>query len=223
MGTRSLILLFVTKILTTNSHNKSISCNRRSLLSQSPMHRQPNCSATLTPDSLASKARISESGSGISSGKTLYSLQTPQTESANGLAGRYSDSSQMFRISSQVVPCTTNVSSIGKQEIESRKRKLSFHLSESVPKINLEPEFMLQSDATGRDSFQHHNQNGDVNEDAFYDDQFYEGLDLDAMEAQATLLFKQKSDLSIKKQEIIPQLHAQNPSLISSPSFDLGI
>ena len=223
MGTRSLILLFVTKILTSNSHKKSISCNRRSLLSQSPMHRQPNCSATLTPDSLASMARISESGSGISSGKTLYSLQTPQTESANGLAGRYSDSSQMCRISSQVVPCTTNVSSIGKQEIESRKRKLSFHLSESVPKINLEPEFMLQSDATGSDSFQHHNQNGDANEDAFYDDQFYEGLDLDAMEAQATLLFKQKSDLSIKKQEIIPQLHAQNPSLISSPSFDLGI
>ncbi|KAM3729495.1 hypothetical protein ACB098_12G016800 [Castanea mollissima] len=196
---------------------------RRSLLSQSPMHRQPNWSATLTPDSLASMARISESGSGISSGKTLYSLQTPQTESANGLAGRYSDSSQMCRISSQVVPCTTNVSSIGKQEIESRKRKLSFHLSESVPKINLEPQFMLQSDATGRDSFQHHNTNGDANKDAFYDDQFYEGLDLDAMEAQATLLFKQKSDLSIKKQEIIPQLHTHNPSLISSPSFDLGI
>ena len=207
----------------TNSHKKTISFDRRSLLSQSPMHRLPNCSATLSPDSLAPMARISGSGSGSSSGKSLYPLQTPPTESSNRLAGRNSESFQMTRISSQVVPCTTSVTSIGNQEMESRKRKLSFHQSEYVPPINLEPEFLLQSDTAGRDSFQHHDTNGDANEDAFDDDQFYEGLDLDAMEAQATLLFKQKSELSIKNQEIIPQLPTQNPSLLSSPSFDLGV
>uniref|UniRef100_A0A2N9HDI2 Helicase ATP-binding domain-containing protein n=1 Tax=Fagus sylvatica TaxID=28930 RepID=A0A2N9HDI2_FAGSY len=150
---------------------------RRSLLSQSPMHRLPNCSATLSPDSLAPMARISGSGSG----------------------------------SPQANPCTL-----------SRLLQLNLQI-EYVPPINLEPEFLLQSDTAGRDSFQHHDANGDANEDAFDDDQFYEGLDLDAMEAQATLLFKQKSELSIKKQEIIPQLSAQNPSLLSSPSFDLGL
>jgi Fanconi anemia group M protein len=182
------------------------------------MVRQHKCAATSSPNSVASMTKTCETAS--SSGKTLYSLQTPQTEFANQSAGRNSESFQMRRLFSQVVPCTTSVSPRGNHEMESRKRKLHFCRLESVPTINLEPEFLLQSEtAAARDSFQH----GDTKEDAFYDDQFYEGLDLDAVEAQATLLLKQKSEVSVREQEIIPQLHPQNCSLLSSPSFDLGI
>ncbi|KAE8022325.1 hypothetical protein FH972_008133 [Carpinus fangiana] len=195
---------------------------RHSLLSQSPMVRQHKCAATSSPNSVASMTKTCETAS--SSGKTLYSLQTPQTEFANQSAGRNSESFQMRRLSSQVVPCTTSVSPRGNHEMESRKRKLRFCQSESVPTINLEPEFVLQSEtAAARDSFQHGDTNSDAKEDAFYDDQFYEGLDLDAVEAEATLLLKQKSEMSVREQEIIPHLHPQNCTLLSSPSFDLGI
>jgi Fanconi anemia group M protein len=186
------------------------------------MERQRKCADTSSPNSVASMTRTCETAS--TSGKTLYSLQTPQTEFANQSAGRNLESFQTRRPSSQVVPCTTSVSQRGNHEMESRKRKLHFCRSESVPTINLEPEFLLQSEtAAARDSFHHGDTNSDTKEDAFYDDQFYEGLDLDAVEAQATLLLKQKSEMSITEQDVIPQLHPQNCSLLSSPSFDLGI
>ncbi|KAG7985254.1 hypothetical protein I3843_03G016000 [Carya illinoinensis] len=181
---------------------------RRSLLSQSPMERQHNHFATFSPISVAPMSRIGENGS--SSGKTLCSLRMPQTDSAIQLAGRNSESFQTSRISSQV-PCTTIVTIKEDQEMETRKRKLSLYQSESTPTINLETEFLLQSEAAGRESL-HCDTNGDANKDAFYDDQFYEDLDLDAVEAQATLLLKQKSELP----------HPKNPTP-GSPSFDLGI
>ncbi|XP_018841125.2 DEAD-box ATP-dependent RNA helicase FANCM isoform X2 [Juglans regia] len=182
---------------------------RRSLLSQSPMERQHNHFATFSPISVAPMSRIGENGS--SSGKTLYSLRMPQTDSGNQLTGRNSESFQTGRSSSQV-PCTTSVTIKGNQEMETRKRKLSLYQSESTPTINLETEFLLQSEAAGRESLQHCDTNEDASKDAFYDDQFYEDLDLDAVEAQATLLLKQKSELP----------HPKNP-IPSSPSFDLGI
>ncbi|KAG6719586.1 hypothetical protein I3842_03G013800 [Carya illinoinensis] len=181
---------------------------RRSLLSQSPMERQHNHFATFSPISVAPMSRIGENGS--SSAKTLCSLRMPQTDSAIQLAGRNSESFQTSRISSQV-PCTTIVTIKGDQEMETRKRKLSLYQSESTPTINLETQFLLQSEAAGRESL-HCDTNGDANKDAFYDDQFYEDLDLDAVEAQATLLLKQKSELP----------HPKNPTP-GSPSFDLGI
>lgn len=113
------------------------------------------------------------------------------------------------------MPSTACIYPKYERETESRKRKLSFCLSSSVPVINLEQKFQLQFEDEGRQL-----QQSEANSDILYDDKFYEDIDLDAIEAQATLLLKHKSE-SLQEQKIIPQ--PQNPGLISSPSFDLGI
>lgn len=167
-----------------------MSWNRRSLLTQSPLERQPSSSATYSPDSAAPTMRTTETGS--SCGKPSFSLQTPQSDCTNQPNKMDLKSFQM-NCNAEGTPCTTGVSP--GYEIESRKRKLSSHHSRSVPAVNLEREFSRQSEAAGRD-LQHNDANGDV----LYDDLFFEGLDLDAVEAQATLLLKQKSELPRQKQ-----------------------
>ncbi|XVF30047.1 hypothetical protein REPUB_Repub16aG0023700 [Reevesia pubescens] len=78
---------------------------RRSLLSQSPMVRQPISS--FSPDCVASTSK--DNGSGCSSGKTLPSLQIPQPESENQAAMKNARSFQIEeRISSVSMPCRTN-------------------------------------------------------------------------------------------------------------------
>ncbi|XP_021801166.1 DEAD-box ATP-dependent RNA helicase FANCM isoform X4 [Prunus avium] len=186
---------------------------RRSLLTQSPLQRQPSSSTTYSPDSVAPTMRTTETGS--SCGKPFFSLQTPQSDCTNQ-PNRMDSKSFQMNCNAEGTPCTTGVSP--GYEIESRKRKLGSHHSRSVPAVNLEREFSLQSEAAGRD-LQHNDANGDV----LYDDLFFEGLDLDAVEAQATLLLKQKSELPRQKQQMVPNIHPQNPSLQYSPTFDLGI
>ncbi|KAK9270011.1 hypothetical protein L1049_025584 [Liquidambar formosana] len=197
---------------------------RRSLLSQSPMGWQPDNCTNISPLSVAPITRIT--GTGSSPGKTTYSLQTPQSESENQCAGRNSLSYQLNpeRISSEAMPCTKLLSPIENERMESRKRKLSFYQVGSVPAINLEREFSFQSEATGNESsMQGQAKKIEANGDVFYDDQFYEGLDLDAVEAQATMLLRYKSESSIQRPEIIPEPARQNLCLLGSPSFDLGI
>ncbi|XP_024930384.2 DEAD-box ATP-dependent RNA helicase FANCM isoform X1 [Ziziphus jujuba] len=184
---------------------------RRSLLTQSPIPRLPSCSSTFSPDSVAPTTRTSDSGS--ISGKGVCFLQTPQADSTHQSISRHSKSIKInhdiIKNDIEVVPSTACI------ETESRKRKLSFCLSSSVPVINLEQKFQLQFEDEGRQL-----QQSEANSDILYDDKFYEDIDLDAIEAQATLLLKHKSE-SLQEQKIIPQ--PQNPGLISSPSFDLGI
>ncbi|KAM5574913.1 DEAD-box ATP-dependent RNA helicase FANCM [Rosa sericea] len=187
---------------------------RRSLLTQSPMERQPSSSATFSPNSVATITRTPETGS--SGGKTSLSLQTPQSDSTN-LPILIDSKSLHKNWNSEARPCTTGVSPGYERDIESRKRKSSFHHSRSIPAVNLELEFSLQSEAAGR-NMQHSDAHGDM----LYDDQFYEGLDLDALEAQATILLKQKSELPVQKPQMC-QLNPENPILDSAPSFDLGI
>jgi hypothetical protein len=81
--------------------------------------------------------------------------------------------------------------------------------------MNLEPEFALQS--------KKESVNGNATIDVLCDDQFYNDIDLDELEAQATSILKRKLDLSIPKQDINPQLHEPNLDVSMSPSFDLGI
>nr|KYP67888.1 hypothetical protein KK1_021503 [Cajanus cajan] len=102
-------------------------------------------------------------------------------------------------------------------KIRSRKRRLSFYHSGHFPNMNLDREFALQSKKETVDA------DVIVTTDVLYDDQFYNDLDLDELEAQATSLLKRKLDLSIQKQDTVPQSHTPNLDIFRSPSFDLGI
>ncbi|KAL5559340.1 hypothetical protein UlMin_035551, partial [Ulmus minor] len=197
--------------LPETSRTDMMAIYRRSLLSQSPMPRLPSAYTNVTPDSVATTTRTRETGS--CPGKTFSSLQTPLTDSVVPSTGKDLKSFQT-KENSEAVPCTTGVSSKCEGAIASKKRKLSFCPSNYVPAINLEQEF----EAAGEPKSMQH---CDANSDMLCDDEFFEGLDLDAIEAQATLLLKQKSELLTQKQEVIPP-QPQSPSF-NSPSFDLGI
>lgn len=176
------------------------------------MPRKPVCSSTFSPDSVASITRTSDAGS--ISGKEAFSLQTPQTGSTDQSMTRHSKPLQTTN-DEEALPSTADVCCRHEKDIESRKRKLSFCLSSSVPAINLEREFQFHFEDEVR-----HLQQNEANLDGLNDDTFYEDIDLDAVEAQATLLLKHKSE-SMQGKQIIPQ--PQDASLFSSPSFDLGI
>ncbi|KAK8492167.1 hypothetical protein V6N11_046972 [Hibiscus sabdariffa] len=197
---------------------------RRSLLSQSPMVRQPT--PAFSPDCVASTSK--DHGSGCPSYKTLYSLQAPQPESINQPATKNTEE----RISSVSMPCRTYDSAVENESLKSRKRMLSFFQLESIPAINLEEEF--KSEAGGKEisnasqQAQVNNVTGnddDFDDDDDDDDQFYASLDFDAMEAQATMLLKNKSEPPLEKQEINgqPNPNLQNGGVEAPPSFDLGI
>ncbi|XP_030489339.1 DEAD-box ATP-dependent RNA helicase FANCM [Cannabis sativa] len=194
---------------------------RRSLLSQSPMPRFPIGSATQSPNSTALTTRTREAGS--YSLETSSTFQTPPTESANHSVNNSEESKQiqMKNPSSEAVPCTTGVSSNIEIDYGGRKRKLSFYgtSSSSIPTLNLEPEFQLQYEAAGGSEAPKY---CDKNDEMVCDDEFYEGLDLDEVEAQATLLLKQKAEAQ-RREVIAPYIPPENPSSPSMPSFDLGI
>ncbi|XP_057504285.1 DEAD-box ATP-dependent RNA helicase FANCM isoform X2 [Actinidia eriantha] len=189
---------------------------RHSLLSQSPME-----STDFSPSSVAPKTRIRESR--ILSGMTNHSLQTPQSGSESAGTLKFEKS-----ISNEVMPSTTNgipTSSETENKMRSLKRKLSFYQVGSVPAINLDQEFLLHSEAAGREtSFQDQVPNIGPNGVAFDDDDlFYEGLDLDAVEEQAVKLLGYKSELSEHKIVAIPDPSPPLLDVLGSPSFDLGI
>lgn len=176
------------------------------------MPRLPSCSSAFSPDSVAPTTRTSDSGS--ISGKAVCSLQTPQTDSTHQSINRHSKSIEINH-DIEAVPSTACIYPNYERETESRKRKLSFCLSSCAPAINLEQKFQLQFEDEGRRL-----QECEANPDILYDDKFYEDIDLDAIEEQATLLLRHKS-VSLQEQKVIPQ--PQNAGLLSSPSFDLGI
>ncbi|GMJ11668.1 Fanconi anemia complementation group M [Hibiscus trionum] len=189
---------------------------RRSLLSQSPMARQPT--PAFSPDCIASTSK--DDGSGCPSYKTLYSLQAPQPESINQPATKNTEE----WISSVPMPCRTYDSAVENESLKSRKRNLSFFQVDSIPAINLEQEF--ESEVGGKELCNASQQPQVDNVDDFDDDdQFYASLDLDAMEAQATILLKNKSEAALEKQEINgqPNPNMQNGGVEAPPSFDLGI
>ncbi|XP_059630912.1 DEAD-box ATP-dependent RNA helicase FANCM [Cornus florida] len=193
---------------------------RRSLLSQSPIGILPSCFMDISPDTMAPKTRLSESGSSL--GTTNHSLRTPETglESASA-----SIKFNVERISSGAMPCTTNgAPTENEKRTESRKRKLSFYQVGSVPAINLEQEFLSLPGAAGKESsVQGQAEHIEANGDVFDDDQFYEGIDLDAVEKQAASLLGYKSEFSMQKRTIITEPSPQNLGVLGSPTFDLGI
>ncbi|OMP00248.1 hypothetical protein COLO4_12801 [Corchorus olitorius] len=201
---------------------------RRSLLSQSPMVGRPT-SSEFSPNCVASTSK--ENGSGFAFGKSLYSPQV--SESIYQPTKKNTESFQMEkRVSSESIPCRINGFPKEYDSMHSRKRKLSFLQLESIPAINLDREFLLQSEVQGKESSKGSQQpqvekitvnKNEFDDDDDDDDQFYASLDLDAVEAQATLLLRHRSESSIEKQENIAPSNLQHGGLQGSPSFDLGI
>ncbi|XP_034676196.1 DEAD-box ATP-dependent RNA helicase FANCM isoform X2 [Vitis riparia] len=191
-----------------DSRSDMMAIYRRSLLSQSPVVRQPNFSADFSPCTLAPMTRITETGSSLS--KTTYSLN--QSSERNTVSIQINPEI----ISSEAIPWTSVSPRENERELESRKRKLGIYQGGSVPVINLERQFQLEA-ASKESSLQHQAEKIETIGDVFYDDQFYEGLDLDAVEAQATMLLRHKSELFTQKQD------PQSLDLFGSPTFDLGI
>lgn len=192
------------------------------------MEREPNDSGTSSPDCVASMTRRNDGGSSL--GKSSFSAHMPQMKSTDLSAKLNSESSytNRERISSEARPCTaSNLSREDESTIVNRKRKLSFCQSGLMPVINLEREFAIQSGTAITESLQQVEPNKiGADENAFADDdddEFYESIDLDAMEAEATYLLRQKSDLSLGKQGVVTQPNPQNFDLQGSPSFDLGL
>lgn len=110
--------------------------------------------------------------------------------------------------------------------IESRKRKLNSHQGHSIPMLNLDKKFALLSE-TARDNSSmpvHVDTKVEESIDVFEDDEFYEGIDLDAIEEEATKLLKQKAECSMQKMKgSSSQTIQPNLEILGSPSFDLGI
>ncbi|KAI4332333.1 hypothetical protein L6164_017253 [Bauhinia variegata] len=187
---------------------------RRSLLSQTPAQAGLKFFAS-SPDQVTPMNKTGETLD--SSSKTVRLLQTPQTEQTNLSNCKSLESVHINQNTSEAVPSSGGVCSYAgtKTEMTSRKRKLTFCHSNNFPSINLEQEFALQSNKELMDA------NATV--DVLCDDQLYDGLDLDELEAQATLLIKQRLDSASQKQDTVPQPHSQNRNLVNSPSFDLGI
>ncbi|KAL6984536.1 hypothetical protein U1Q18_017913 [Sarracenia purpurea var. burkii] len=196
---------------------------RRSLLSQSPIVILPNSGINFSPNSVASKTGMSESGR--SSGMVKHSLQTPETNpEPPGKISGLSFQLKHERISTEQMPCTTNGIPREKENtMGSRKRKLNFYQVGSVPAINLDQEFLVHTKAASREtSVKDQAQKIETNGDVFDDDQFYDGLNLDEVEEQAAKLLRYKSQQSIH-QKMIADLTQPSLGVLGSPSFDLGI
>ncbi|PWA45681.1 DEAD/DEAH box RNA helicase family protein [Artemisia annua] len=91
---------------------------------------------------------------------------------------------------------------------ENRKRKLSFLHGDPLPICNLEAEVFNNPEAAAKEPT--------WQMDAFDDDAFYEGIDLDALEEQAATELRLKSELLNAKPK------NQDLEFFDAPSFDLG-
>ncbi|XP_024961790.1 DEAD-box ATP-dependent RNA helicase FANCM isoform X2 [Cynara cardunculus var. scolymus] len=167
---------------------------RRSLLSQTPIQRSSHLSVDLSPDNAVPIDQMHDSGSAV--GITNPSLHTSHMSTIGD--------------SSSVPLNTVGFSSTTLNGI--RKRKLSFSQGGSPPIRNLEKETFFKPETGGEES----TWQGE-NMDAFEDDEFYQGIDLDALEEEATKQLRSKSELMNEKP------NNQNLDLLDCPSFDLGI
>ncbi|XP_077241417.1 DEAD/DEAH box RNA helicase family protein isoform X2 [Tasmannia lanceolata] len=204
---------------------------RRSLLTQSPMECQPKYSTNSSHESPS--PRTAERGS-CSPDKINSSLQTPHSSLlfANKSTGKNSVSCILDVERVTLINAEGESSSLptdNETKTESRKRKLSFQQVETDPAMSFRQEHLFQSEVIDKASLHCEDMNNEINNDLFYDDQFYEGLDLDAMEAQATKFLRYKTNLSIQRKQVeIPNPSAQIEvdivlASLNSPSFDLGI
>ncbi|MQL72797.1 hypothetical protein Taro_005119, partial [Colocasia esculenta] len=199
---------------------------RRSLLTQSPMAMESPLFAQTSVHELS--PRTAETGS-CASERISNSLQTP------GNKFRCEDrsidqNSVTYQMGPEKIdlPFANDLTSQQlKQEskLEGRKRKLSFQHVALVPEKSFQKDQLIRSDSIGTESV--HCQ-PDFNSDVLsFDDEFYEGLDLDAVEAQATKILRYKSEISAKQKALpVSSTEVEGDSdkdFEACPSFDLGI
>ncbi|XP_073148428.1 DEAD-box ATP-dependent RNA helicase FANCM isoform X2 [Henckelia pumila] len=175
---------------------------RRSLLSQSPFQRIPNGSTDFSPDSMFQSSTMNESGS---SSATNHDKTTQTGLESTAKNSRF---------------VSTKIDNECRPDI--RKRKLSFFQAQSVPMVNLDDKFSLLSKATAKTSsplleIRNMEEKRDVFED---DDQFYEGIDLDAVEEEASKLLR---DCCVRNTAMTNEAIPLNLGIPGSPSFDLGV
>ena len=180
---------------------------RQSLLTQSPVVL-PSRYLDVSDKSASRTGNASCSSEvGHNSTETPKELQThhtmtPSPSYQQSLLGRASF------VQDQCETTITNCASSTK--LDCGKRKLCFQQPATIPVINLEPEPGTEASthiATG------------VTDDSYYDDAFFENLNFDAIEAEATALWRQKTTQSTQK-----PVETKKASELSfaPPSFDLG-
>lgn len=176
-------------------------------------------------DSVSSRATGSGSCSSV---KVHSSLQTPQNglQSLNHSSGRYSISCQADSKQGYLTTMCGQESSIQREsssKLESRKRKLSFHNACSVPARNFQLESTVHSEPSSKEFSHYQPGSTGIDNDVFCDDEFYQSIDLDAVEAQATELLRYKSRLHVDKPPATVLNIPAGINEVNHPSFDLGL
>lgn len=169
---------------------------RRSLLTQTPIVLPSRYQDV--PDNSASR---SGSASASCSSENLHnSMETPQgihqphhTIGPSPLGDQQSFVARASSIKEQGETSLAHCES--STTLDCRKRKLSFQQAASIPVINLEPE-LAPAPAPQPSS---HITTGVNNNFVWDDDDFFESLDLDAIEAQATELWRLKKEQSTQR------------------------
>ncbi|CAA7400328.1 unnamed protein product [Spirodela intermedia] len=203
-----------------NSGSDMMAFYRRSLLTQSPtaMRRSPLFPANSPDESLSPLP--AETGS-CSSGRITNSLQTPGNVSRRGNESPAPNSITYPARSRTLNLCENGETSRtreGKKSkmTEVRKKKLSF------PHVDLDPAPNLRLEhPTDPESAQGQPPHADLAIVTLSDDDFYEGLDLDAVEAHAAELLRCKPEMPVGPTDKIDE--HPDEDFAASPSFDLGI
>ncbi|CAO2148005.1 unnamed protein product [Urochloa humidicola] len=179
---------------------------RQSLLTQSPVVLPSRYLDV--PDNSASRTGNASCSSGVGHN----SIETPKEFQAHPTMDPSPSYQQSLlgRASFVQDQCETIANCESSTKLDCRKRKLSFQQPAMIPVIDLEPEPAPEASshiATG------------VTHDIYFDDAFYEDLDLDAIEAEATERLRQKAAQSTQK-----PVESKKASELSfePPSFDLG-
>ncbi|CAN6472368.1 unnamed protein product [Victoria cruziana] len=188
---------------------------RRSLLSQSPLERHLNFNGS-SPIVTISEGR---------------SVGTDSCEKASDVNAREIEQPNCRnRIPCEVEERRTSVNSLAsgvrigmRKETDGkifvRKRKLDY---QSVPSLYAAD---ICIEGNGSDTSFCQDKSNEPENDTVFDDQFYEGLDLDEIEAKATEMLQNKSESTLRFTKLKPSLNRKEGhdlEVLCSP-FDLGV
>ncbi|KAL2893546.1 DEAD-box ATP-dependent RNA helicase FANCM, partial [Bienertia sinuspersici] len=189
----------------------------RSLLTQSPFQVQQKHSRVITPESVPSVTTARESGECLGKTSPEGCLKSLNVSTKNSV------DSCLNKIPCEAIPSSSSNALVNVVKTESWRRKLTYRRACFLPPKNLEKEFSSDPALPTKEAPSSHQPNSAVDAgcSSFSDDQFYEGLDLDELEAQAAKLLSQRTGSSTQRK--IPEPSPQNTTIMSSPSFDLGI
>lgn len=186
---------------------------RRSLLTQSPFQEQRRHSSLDTPESVPSVTRTR--GSCLRTPEDC--LKSPNVSIRNTVESRLNLSA------CEAIPSSSKNALVNVSNTESWKRKMNSSRAHTLPAKNLEKEFCSISTVSRKEPPSSDQDNGiEAGCNSFFDDQFYEGLDLDELEAQAAKLLSQRTGPSVQRRKI-SEPSPQDTTIFSSPTFDLGI